>query len=226
MFKFIACFVVLIVMLPISYVKAEFSVRAPTGDTGLPTGQTNPPAVFHGEITPPGGPTPPSTPFSQEQDFYKATVQAYKDFNEQTVKYFSIALGAVSALVTIFVALFFFMFRRTLIEIKNDLERDADRLKDVYSRTFDLLNEQAKTNLEIFKSRELELKTAIKEGKELYENIRDAMKEISDIQRVREPVAEKLAEEEVIKVEEKRKAIKDEVADYKKDLEEYTKDKG
>ena len=162
---------------------------------------------------------------SQDQDFYKATVQAYKDFNEQTVKYFSIALAIVSVLVTFFVTWFFFMFRKTLAEIRTDLSRDADRLRDVYSRTFELLNEQARTNLEIFKSRESELKTAIGEGRTLYENIRSSMKEISDIQQVREPVAEKLAAEEVTKVEEKRKEIKEEVEDYKKGLEGLGEDK-
>ncbi len=161
---------------------------------------------------------------SQDQDFYKTTVQAYKDFNEQTVKYFSLALAVVSVLVTVFVTWFFFMFRKTLAEIRTDLSRDADRLRDVYSRTFDLLTEQAKTNLEIFKSRESELKTAIQEAQNLYENIRGAIKEISDNQRVREPVAENLAEEEVSKVQEKSKKIKDEVEDYKKDLEDLTKD--
>ncbi len=84
---------------------------------------------------------------------------------------------------------------------------------------------KAKTNLEIFKSRESELKTAIQEAQNLYENIRGAIKEISDNQRVREPVAENLAEEEVSKVQEKSKKIKDEVEDYKKDLEDLTKDK-
>lgn len=156
---------------------------------------------------------------SQDSDFYKTTVQAYKDFNEQTVKYFSIALAIVSVLVTIFVTWFFFMFRKTLAEIRTDLSRDADRLRDVYSKTFELLNEQARTNLEIFKSRESELKIAIGEGRTLYEKIRSSLKEISDIQQVREPVADKLAAEEVTKVEEKRKEIKEEVEDYKKGLE-------
>jgi methyl-accepting chemotaxis protein len=163
---------------------------------------------------------------SQDQDFYKATVQAYKDFNEQTVKYFSLALAVLSVLVTIFVTWFFFMFRKTLADIKNDLSRDADRLRDVYSRTFDLLNEQAKTNFEIFKSRESELKTAIVEVQGLYEKIRSSMKEISDIQQMREPVAEKLAAEEVTKGEEKRNEIREEVEDYKKDLEELREEKG
>lgn len=167
-----------------------------------------------------------NTDLAQEsQDFYKATVQAYKDFNEQTVKYISIALAIVSALITLYATWFFFMFRRTLSEIKNDLSKDADRLKEIYSNTFELLNKQATTNLEIFKSRESELKTAIKEGQELYENIKIAMREISDNQKMREPVAEELARKEVEKVEEKRKEIKIEVEDYKKDLEGFTGDK-
>jgi len=163
---------------------------------------------------------------TQDQNFYKMTVQAYKDFNEQIVKYLSIALAIASALATILGAFFLFVFSKTLSEIRNDLKRDADRLREVYSRTFDLLNEQARTNLEIFRSRESDLKTTIVEGKELNEQIKSTMKEISNNQIIREPVAEDLAQKEVTKVEEKRKEVKEEVENFKKDLKPLTEENG
>lgn len=153
------------------------------------------------------------------QDFYKATVQAYKDFNEQVVRYVSIALTIVSALVTGLVILFVFLFRKTLADIRKDIKDDADRINDVYSKTFELLNRQADTNLRIFESRETELKEKIKEAKEITEKIKDVFMKIADKESIREPVAEELINKEFENVQKESTEIKKEMDTLKADLE-------
>jgi hypothetical protein len=152
------------------------------------------------------------------QDFYKTTVQAYKDFNEQAVKYVTIALTVVSALVTGLVILFVFVFRKTLAEIRKDIKDDADRINDVYSKTFELLNRQADTNLRIFESRETELKEKIKEAKEITEGIKDLFTKMSDKEEIREPIAEELINKEFEGVQKESTEIKKEMDTIKEDL--------
>lgn len=153
------------------------------------------------------------------QDFYKATVHAYKDFNEQVVKYVSIALTVVSALVTGLVILFVFLFRKTLAEIRKDIKDDADRVNDVYSKTFELLNRQADTNLRIFESKETELKERIAEARDINEKMKDIFMKIADKESIREPVAEALINKGFEDVQKEYAEIKKAMDTIKSDLE-------
>jgi hypothetical protein len=159
-------------------------------------------------------------PSIKDQDFYKATVQAYKDFNEQVVKYISVALTIVSVLATGLVVLFIFFFRKTLADIRKDLKEDSESVQNIYSKTFELLNEQAKANLAIFKSREEELRASIKDGQDLYTKLRTIVTEISNNQKIRETVAQELGVEEVERMEDTRKKTEAEFKEIKKGLTE------
>ena len=153
------------------------------------------------------------------QEFFKATVQAYKDFNEQVVKYVSMALTVVSALVAGLVILFVFLFRKTLAEIRKDIKDDADRINDVYSKTFELLNRQADTNLRIFESRETELKERIAEARDITKKIEDVFMKMADKESIREPVAEELMKKEFEDVQKESTEMKKEMDTIKADLE-------
>lgn len=156
---------------------------------------------------------------SQEQDFYKATVQSYKDFNEQVVKYISIALTIVSVLVTGLVVFFTFFFRRTLSEMREEITDGANRIKDVYSNTFELLNKQAETNLRIFELNETKLQSKIKEAEELIETMKKVANKISENDEKREAIAEELGVKEVSNVQKESSKIKKQVDSMKEDLE-------
>lgn len=156
---------------------------------------------------------------SQEQDFYKSTVQAYKDFNEQIIRYISVALTIVSVSVTGLIVFFTFVFRRTLSELRKDIMDDADRINDVYSKTFELLNKQADTNLRIFESREIEIQNKIKEAKELIEIMKETANKISENDKKREAIAEELGMNEVENVQKESSKIKKQVDSMKEDLE-------
>ncbi len=164
--------------------------------------------------------TAPFLQESPEQDFYKATVQSYKDFNEQTVKYISIALTIVSLIVTGIVVVFTFFFRRTLSEMRKEIIDGADRINDVYSKTFELLNKQADTNLRIYELRETELQSKINEANRLIDVIKEVANKISESnESISEATSEKLGEKEVKNVQEESYKIKKQVASMKEDLE-------
>jgi len=164
--------------------------------------------------------TAPHLQESPEQDFYKATVQSYKDFNEQTVKYISIALTIGSVLVTGLVVVFTFFFRRTLSEMRKEIIDGADRINDVYSKTFELLNKQADTNLRIYELRETELQSKINEANRLIDVIKEVANKISESnESISEATSEKLGEKEVKNVQEESYKIKKQVASMKEDLE-------
>ncbi len=158
--------------------------------------------------------------YSHEHDFYKATIQAYKDFNEQIVSTISTALLIVSGFATVLVFLFVFLFSKTLADIRKDLKEDSERVQDVYSKTFELLNEQAKANLAIFKSREEELRASIREGQDLYAKLSTILTEISNNQKIREPIAQELGAEEVERMEDERKKTEAEFEEIRKGLTE------
>lgn len=164
--------------------------------------------------------TAPLLQESPEQDFYKATVQSYKDFNEQTVKYISIALTIVSVIVTGLVVFFTFFFRRTLSGMRKEIIDGADRINDVYSKTFELLNKQADTNLRIYELRETELQSKINEANRLIDVIKEVANKISKSnERISEAISEKLGEKEVKDVQEESSKIKKQVDSMKEDLE-------
>ena len=159
------------------------------------------------------------TSLTKDQDFYKATVQAYKDFNEQVVKYIGVALAIVSLFVTVLIILFVFFFSKTLAEIRKDIKDDADRINDVYSKTFELLNRQADTNLRIFESRETELKDTIKEAKELNDKMKDIFTKISDKESIRDKIVEELMKKEFEGIQKESSEIEKAVNSIKEDLE-------
>lgn len=161
---------------------------------------------------------------AQNHEFYKSTLQAYKDFDEKIVGYISSTIKVVSVILAVLIFVFVYLFRKTLSELKQDLTRDADRIKEFYSHTFKLLNEQAATNLTIFRSREADLKNTINEAKELNQKIREAIKKISDRPEIREPVAAELGAEEVIQEENTKKEIQTEVRGYEEDLKSVSED--
>src|SRR3989337_1650099 len=97
--KFYAWLIVTLILFSTCSVYAENKQKL--SDPGSPISETK--MKFSGELT----------PLTKDQDFYKATVQAYKDFNEQVVKYIGMALTIVSALVTGLVIWFVFLFRKT-----------------------------------------------------------------------------------------------------------------
>ena len=156
---------------------------------------------------------------SQEQDFYKATVQSYKDFNEQVVKYISVALTIVSVLVTGLVVFFTFFFRRTLSEMREEITDGANRINNVYSNTFELLNKQAETNLRIFELNEAKLQSKVKEAEELIETMKKVANKISENDEKREAIAEELGVNEVSNVQKESSKIKKQVDSMKEDLE-------
>lgn len=96
---------------------------------------------------------------------------------------------------------------------------DADRINDVYSKTFELLNKQADTNLRIFESREIEIQNKIKEAKELIEIMKETANKISENDKKREAIAEELGMNEVENVQKESSKIKKQVDSMKEDLE-------
>lgn len=154
-----------------------------------------------------------------EKNLYQTTIEAYKSFNEQTVKYISIALSIVSILSAILITLFVYLFRKNLSEMKSELQNDAKRINDVYAKTFELLNKQADTNLNIFLSREKDLTLKISEINSLYNKVNDVFNKISKEDKVREPVAEKLMEDEFSTRQKEATTIKEEFNELKNELE-------
>jgi len=166
-----------------------------------------------------------NTASDQSQDFYKATVQAYKDFNEQVIKYVSTAIAVVSTFITGLVILFIFLFRRTLAEIKKDIKDDADRINDVYAKTFELLNKQAETNLRIFDSRESELKDTIEKARELNDKMKDIFTKISEKESIRDKLVEELVNKEFEGVQKESSEMEKEVNSMKVDLDKFQGEK-
>lgn len=152
------------------------------------------------------------TPIVKEQEFYKATVQAYKDFNEQVVSSVKIALVIVSGFVTLLVFLFVFLFRRTLAEIKKDIRDDSDRVSNVYSKTFEMLNAQANFMLKFFENRDVEIKATL-------QKMQDIVLEIEKQKAYEEGIASRLAEREIIEYTKEKAKNKEEVEKIKKEME-------
>lgn len=123
------------------------------------------------------------------KDFFQTTLEAYKDFNECIFKYFSFVVGILSIIVAIGIGLFFYFFRKTLQEMKSDLQADADRMQKVYEKTFELLNKQADSNLGIFKYRDEQLKSQSDELKEMRIILSDTLNEITKEKVIKERVA-------------------------------------
>ncbi len=154
------------------------------------------------------------------KDFYQITLQAYKDFDVTMFKYFNYALTIISFIMGIVIAVFFFLFRSTIHDIKQDLQNDASKVQDIYSKTFDILNKQAETNYTIFKSRDEELKDKIKEQKEFYEKVAILYSKLSNTKESRENISEELVRDKMDDNERYTDEIKEDFNSLKKQFEE------
>ena len=104
--------------------------------------------------------------------------------------------------------------------MRKEIIDGADRINDVYSKTFELLNKQADTNLRIYELRETELQSKINEANRLIDVIKEVANKIpKSNERISEAISEKLGEKEVKDVQEESFRIKKQVDSMKEDLE-------
>ena len=103
--------------------------------------------------------------------------------------------------------------------MREEITDGANRINNVYSNTFELLNKQAETNLRIFELNEAKLQSKVKEAEELIETMKKVANKISENDEKREAIAEELGVNEVSNVQKESSKIKKQVDSMKEDLE-------